>query len=203
MTIANPETGVAERRSRLRSDITLAARAVPTHYPLETFIAVNPLAGFEALPFEQALRRAGDLRGTRGTLPEGPSAACTTQGGLPTPTWTGRWAAGTPACLPDRRSPSVTATSPRPNCCAATCCTAPERRSRCGATAARRTVRPEVAATVDAQAAKWCAAYFGSAAWSMPGAGRLLRRLARARPADPTLSRRIRARLRSVPGTPG
>ena len=34
MTIANLETGVAERRSRLRSDITLAARAVPTHYPL-------------------------------------------------------------------------------------------------------------------------------------------------------------------------
>ena len=58
------------RRARLRSDATLAARVVPTHYPLETFIAVNPLAGFEALPFEQALRRAGDLYGTRGTLAE-------------------------------------------------------------------------------------------------------------------------------------
>ena len=70
MTITYTESVVAERRSRLRSDITLAARVVPTHYPLETFIAVNPLAGFEALPFEQAVRRAADLYGTRGTLSE-------------------------------------------------------------------------------------------------------------------------------------
>ena len=40
------------RRARLRSDATLAARVVPTHYPLETFIAVNPLAGLESMPFE-------------------------------------------------------------------------------------------------------------------------------------------------------
>ena len=41
---------------------------LPTHYPLETFIAVNPLAGLEGMPFEQAIRRAGDLYGMPGTL---------------------------------------------------------------------------------------------------------------------------------------
>ena len=58
------------RRAQLRADVTLAARVVPTHYPLETFIAVNPLAGLEGLPFEQAIRRAGDLYGMPGTLGE-------------------------------------------------------------------------------------------------------------------------------------
>ena len=58
------------RRARLRSDIRLAARVLPTPYPLGTFIAVNPLAGLQTMPFEQAIRRAGDLYGTPGTLPE-------------------------------------------------------------------------------------------------------------------------------------
>jgi len=57
-------------RARVRSDVTLAARVIPTHYPLETFIAVNPLAGLEGMPFEQAVRRAGDLYGTAGTVGE-------------------------------------------------------------------------------------------------------------------------------------
>ncbi len=57
-------------RARLRSDIRLSARVLPTHYPLDTFIAVNPLAGLQAMPFEQAIRRAGDLYGTPGTLSE-------------------------------------------------------------------------------------------------------------------------------------
>src|SRR5689334_1101376 len=70
VTIIHAEKDVAEQRSRLRTEVTLAARVLPTHYPLETFIAVNPLAGFENLPFEQAVRRAGDLYGTRGTLTE-------------------------------------------------------------------------------------------------------------------------------------
>ncbi|WP_293059101.1 putative inorganic carbon transporter subunit DabA, partial [Mycobacterium sp.] len=46
------------RRAQLRSEVNLAARVIPVHYPLETFIAVNPLAGLESMPFEQAIRRA-------------------------------------------------------------------------------------------------------------------------------------------------
>ena len=63
-------TALATRRAQLRSDIRLAARALPTHYPLGTFIAVNPLAGLQTMPFEQAVRRASDVYGMRGTLPE-------------------------------------------------------------------------------------------------------------------------------------
>ena len=63
-------TDTENRRARLRSDVAVAARVVPTHYPLETFIAVNPLAGLEGMPFEQAIRRAGDLYGIRGVLDE-------------------------------------------------------------------------------------------------------------------------------------
>ncbi len=201
MTIANTETGVAERRSRLRSDITLAARAVPTHYPLETFIAVNPLAGFEALPFEQALRRAGDLYGTRGTLAEEAFRGMYHAGritdadldralGRRYPNLLG----GTAIAFGDR---DVTpADILRGDLLHGTGTPQPLRRYR---SIAER-VAPEVAATVDAQAAKWCAAYFGAAAWSMPGreAGfyAAWRGLAAA---DPTVSRRIRARLRSVP----
>lgn len=63
-------TELDSRRARLRSDVRIAARVLPTHYPLDTFIAVNPLAGLQAMPFEQAVRRAGDLYGTPGTLRE-------------------------------------------------------------------------------------------------------------------------------------
>ena len=61
-------TDLSPNRARLRTQITLAARVLPTHYPLETFIAVNPLTGLEGMPFEQAIRRAGDLYGMPGTL---------------------------------------------------------------------------------------------------------------------------------------
>ncbi len=67
MTVTDT-VSTATRRAHLRSDVALAARVLPTHYPLGTFIAVNPLAGLEAMPFEQAIRRAGDLYGMPATL---------------------------------------------------------------------------------------------------------------------------------------
>ena len=77
------------KRARLRSDVTIAARVLPTHYPLETFIAVNPLSGLETMPFEQAIRRAADLYGS------------------PTPTWTQLCSAGSPTCRKCRPCNSV------------------------------------------------------------------------------------------------
>ncbi|WP_431236454.1 putative inorganic carbon transporter subunit DabA [Mycolicibacterium aichiense] len=65
---ATESTTIEARRARLRGDVALAARVLPAHYPLETFIAVNPLSGLENMPFEQAIRRAGDVYGTPGTL---------------------------------------------------------------------------------------------------------------------------------------
>lgn len=204
MTTAYAEPVAAERRSRLRTDVTLAARVLPTHYPLATFIAVNPLAGLEALPFEQAVRRAGDLYGTRGTLTEDAFREAYRAGRI------------TDADLDRalaRRHPNLLAGSPmrfgdrdvtpadllRGDLLHGNGTPQPTRRHH---TLAER-VDPVAARTVDAQTAKWCAAYFGAAAWPMPGreAGfyPAWRALA---PADPTLPRPVRRRLRSVAAHP-
>jgi len=204
VTIIHAEKDVAEQRSRLRTEVTLAARVLPTHYPLETFIAVNPLAGFENLPFEQAVRRAGDLYGTRGTLTEEAFRTAYRAGRI------------TDADLDQalgRRHPNLLAGSPvrfgdrdvtpaellRGDLLHGTGTPEPVRRYH---TRSERT-DPEVARVVDAQAAKWCAAFFGSAGWSLPGreAGfySAWRALAAA---DPTLPRAVRRRLRSVATRP-
>lgn len=45
--------------------VGLARRVIPRTWGLDTFVAVNPLAGFEQLPFEAAAARAADLLGAR------------------------------------------------------------------------------------------------------------------------------------------
>jgi uncharacterized protein YbcC (UPF0753/DUF2309 family) len=47
-----------------------AARILPATWPLETFIAVNPLGGFEHLTFEEASAHSAELFGARGALSE-------------------------------------------------------------------------------------------------------------------------------------
>jgi hypothetical protein len=45
--------------------VGLARRMIPRTWGLDTFVAVNPLAGFEDLPFEAAASRAADLLAAR------------------------------------------------------------------------------------------------------------------------------------------
>ncbi len=204
MTIAYAESAVAERRSRLRSDITLAARVVPTHYPLETFIAVNPLAGFEALPFEQAVRRAADLYCTRGTLSESAFRDLYRAGRITDTDLDKALARRYPNLLagPGLRFGDRDVTPAdllRGDLLHGTGTPQPLRRYRSHA----ERIAPEVAGMVDAQAAKWCAAFFGAAAWPMPGRGAGFYAAWRAlATADPSLPRRFRAKLRSVPERP-
>lgn len=56
-------------RTEVSSLVALAARTVPPIWPLESAIAVNPLAGFEHLPFEQAVDLGTRRFGARGNLP--------------------------------------------------------------------------------------------------------------------------------------
>ena len=49
--------------------VALAARSVPPLWPLDSAIAVNPLAGFEDLPFAEAVRRAAARFAARQSLP--------------------------------------------------------------------------------------------------------------------------------------
>lgn len=49
--------------------VALATRTVPPLWPLESAIAVNPLAGFEHLPFAEAVEQAAARFGARASLP--------------------------------------------------------------------------------------------------------------------------------------
>ena len=163
-------TDTASRRAQLRTDATLAARVVPTHYPLETFIAVNPLAGLEGMPFEQAIRRAGDLYGMPGTVGQDAFRNFYREGRI------------TDADLDRalRRRYSNLTEQPglalggakltpldllRADLIHGTGTPKPQRRF----TTRAEDRDPAVADAVDAQTAKWCAAFFGGGAWPMPG----------------------------------
>jgi len=160
----------ASRRAQLRTDVALAARVVPTHYPLETFIAVNPLAGLEGMPFEQAIRRAGDLYGMPGTVGQNDFRNFYREGRI------------TDSDLDQalqRRYPNL-AEQPglalgganltpldllRADLIHGIGTPKPQRRF----TTRAEDRDPAVADAVDAQTAKWCAAFFGGGAWPMPG----------------------------------
>ena len=197
-------TDTESRRARLRTDVALAARVVPTHYPLETFIAVNPLSGLEGLPFEQAIRRAGDLYGMPGTLSEAAFRELYRSGRI------------TDADLDRalfRRYPNL-ASAPdlpvggrrvrpvevlRADLLHGTGTPKPKRRS----TTRAEESDARVADAVDAQTAKWCAAFFGSAAWPMPGREHGFYRAWRGLAArDRSVPRAARAALRTTPDRP-
>ena len=58
-------------RAQVRTEANLAGRFLSPVWPIETFIAINPLGGLQDLPFGAAVHRAGELLGARGTMPEG------------------------------------------------------------------------------------------------------------------------------------
>jgi uncharacterized protein YbcC (UPF0753/DUF2309 family) len=193
-------TDIATRRAQLRTDVTLAARVVPTHYPLETFIAVNPLAGLEGMPFEQAIRRAGDLYGMPGTVGEEGFRQYHREGRI------------TDADLDTvlrRRYPNLAEEPPlhlggtrltplqllRADLIHGAGAPNPQRRF----TTRAEEQNPAVADAVDAQTSKWCSAFFGGAAWPMPGREKGFYRAWRdLAGADRTLGRAVRSELRHL-----
>jgi hypothetical protein len=65
--VAAPEPQLT--RTEVAGLVALAARTVPPLWPLESAIAVNPLAGFEHLPFAEAVTQGARRFGARETLP--------------------------------------------------------------------------------------------------------------------------------------
>jgi hypothetical protein len=198
-----PAATQAADRARLRAEVAHAARVLAPTWPIETFVAVNPLGGLEDRPFEDAVEVAGRVLGARGTLPE--------------PAFREAWAGGrvTDADLLGalaRRHPAVLAAGELalggttvPAADVVLC----DLLHGDPAPPPRRTVRtraeaeaPEVAAAVDAQAAKWLAAFLdaGQAGWAMPrreqGFWAAWRALA---PRDRTVSRAVRRALAALP----
>lgn len=203
MTIVTEHVSTDTLRAQLRSEVNLAGRVVPTHYPLETFIAVNPLAGLEGMPFEQAVLRAGDLYGVAGLLDETAYRDLYHRGRISDADLEATLRLRYPTLLdgePIQLGARVVTPAEllRADLLNGSVAAKPLRRNR---TRSEQTA-PEVADRVDAQTAKWCAAFFGSpaAGWPMPGRDRGLfhawRSLA---PGDHELSRRVRAALRKVP----
>ncbi|MBF9150473.1 DUF2309 domain-containing protein [Novosphingobium jiangmenense] len=66
------ETGVPaslqEERQELQALVDIAGQTVAPLWPLDSAIAVNPLSGFEDLPFEDAVPQAAELFGARASL---------------------------------------------------------------------------------------------------------------------------------------
>lgn len=203
MTTVIDEPSLETRRAQLRSDITVAARILPTHYPLETFIAVNPLAGLESMPFEQAIGRVGDLYGTLGVLDESAFRGLYRSGRITDADLESTLRLRYPALLdgpPVQLGAQAMTPSQllRADLLTGAPVAAPQRRNLTRS----EEIVPEVAELVDAQAAKWCAAFLGSSAtgWPMPRrangfycAWRLLAA------DDHTLPRAVRTVLRRLP----
>ncbi len=194
------------QRARLSAEVTLASRILVPSWPLETFIAVNPLGGLVDRPFSEAIAVAESALGARGTLDEvafreAHAAGRITDSDLRltlrrlrpdlidgAPVSVG----GASMSLEDLLVAELHNGEPGP---------APLRTSL---TRSER-ANTAVAAAVDAQTIKWCSAFLdaGQSAWPMPG--RELgfhpawRQLARR---DRSLPSGVRERLREIPERP-
>ena len=141
-------------------------------WPIETFIAVNPLGGFEKLPFGEAVTRAGEMLGARGTLAEEAFRRFHAEGRITDSDLDAALSRRFPGALEARPveiggrlfdargllTGDLLYGRPAP------------RQARRETTISER-ISPAVAAEVDEQTSKWCAAFLdtGQAGWRMPG----------------------------------
>ncbi|GLP76612.1 UPF0753 protein [Mycobacterium antarcticum] len=190
-------------RIAVRGDVNTAGEILPMYWPIETFIAVNPLGGYEYLPFDSALHHAGDAYGARGTLTDtafrdayyrgritdDDLATALTQRYPGAADHPGAWLGPTRVSALDIVRGDLLHGVPAP---------APTRLLHTlGELAA-----PAVADQVDSLTTKWCAAFFGAehAGWPMPGVEDgfypAWRRLAGR---DRSLQATVRRRLRALP----
>jgi|GEM_PF-6946644 len=63
-------TATAQQRADIQAMVSNAAQCIAPVWPLETFIACNPLQGFESLPFEEALLEGKRLFGSANAIPK-------------------------------------------------------------------------------------------------------------------------------------
>jgi hypothetical protein len=172
MTMNRTDSASAAERARLVSDVKAAGAVLSQAWPIETFIAVNPLGGFEHLPFGEAVRKAGEVLGARGTLGEEVFRRFHAEGRITD--------ADLEAALA-RRLPRAVASSSVEiggrileateiligDLLAGPDVPPPARSERM----ISERIRPAIATAVDEQTSKWCGAFLdsGQAGWQMPG----------------------------------
>ncbi len=210
MTTATPDAASvraghpAVDRVRLRSEVNLAGRVLAPLWPIETFIAVNPLGGFEDRPFAAAVAEAGRLLGARGTLDEAQFRALHHAGRI-----TGDdLRAAVRRLVPDLAGNRLSLGG-QPVDAEELVLTELLHGEPAGSPVRTATTlaeqAPQVARAVDAQSVRWCAAFLdgGQASWSMPGREDGFYPAWRALAAeDRTLSRASRRALSELPQRP-
>jgi len=198
-------------RAQLRAEIASAGQVLFSTWPVKTFVAVNPLGGVQHRPFEEAVELVGGLLGLRRHLPlerfralhaGGRVADCDLDAAL------------------RRRVPDLDSLPAIELDADSVSALQVLRADLLHAPAAPAPVRPRgagewcdvllgtrIAAAVDEQVAKWCAAFCDTeqARWVMPGRELGLYRAWRELvPADPALRRLklSRASFRQLPERP-
>ncbi len=190
--LPHPAPDTVARRARLRSDVRQAARVLATTWPISTFIAVNPLAGLEGVPFPDALRTGEDALGARGTLGETAFRQAYRSGRITRADLVSalrRRVPGHRAAATDLLVADLLEGDPAPP---------PERRDRTPGEA----LAPAVADQVDALTTRWVTAYLdqGHSGWPMPERERGLYPAWRALAAlDPSVPAAARRRLAALP----
>jgi len=188
----------------LRTEAALAARILAVNWPIDTFIAVNPLGGLEDLPFDEAVTLIGDAFGANGLPAERHLRTAYQEGRITDQDLTNALSRRFPELL-NRAPISVAGRQVSAVAVALSDLThgAPADRPDRTVTLSERTA-PAVADAVDGHTAKWCAAFLdaGQAAWAMPGRERgfyLAWRDLAGR--DRSLPGRVRTRIRALPDT--
>ena len=162
----NSEQPVASRASRVRplAQIEEAARMIGPLWPLSTFVAVNPLWDLRHVPFHDAVEHAVQVLGIGGypspALFAGAYADRRVTGADLRAVLDGRVASG-------RCTSTSTSTSPEPE-------GGPGAQRGRVRTAAERhddLFRTQIAATVDREVVKWCAAYVAGIPADEPARG--------------------------------
>jgi uncharacterized protein YbcC (UPF0753/DUF2309 family) len=162
----------AAARTRLLTDVNIAGGVLAQAWPIETFIAVNPLGGFENLPFDEAVAKAGRVLGARGTLDESLFRKAHAEGRVTSEELiasVARRAPGVSAAEPVRFAGQIASAEELILCdlLKGEPAPAPVRHER----TLSEMLAPGITAEVDAQTAKWCSAFLdgGQAGWTMPG----------------------------------
>lgn len=196
--------GGGAARARTRIDVEVAARVIGPVWPLRSFIAVNPLDGLVELGFDAAVAQAQRWLRSR-CLPDlGWLRAAHQAGRITEADLRASVLARQPSLGDDEVAAFLSELLEHP-----ADAPAPSPAPRTAAERCDERLGTQLAATVDAMVATWCAGFVdeGAAAWPMPGRSdglyRAWRRLA---PHDPGLRRLVGrhalAELRRLPEHP-
>jgi len=187
----------------IRGWVAAAARAISPHFPLETFIARNPVAVYEHLDWEEALGLIAREHGILLSLPEERFRELHAAGRISADDLS----AALRLIVPESRSTSSLSIGGLSTTVAEVLrydlLVAPPTAAASALPTPAAAISPRVHARVDDLVARWVSAVLGTGAWSAPvrrdGMWGAWRRLAAL---DPTLSRRVRSGIRNTPADP-